>query len=266
MLETGAMAETMHTSALDSLIREILGSASRNSRKLTASRIEEQFHSASRQDYARQLRALFDRRQMRELLADFRSALPALNAEIFRIREPRRLARVAAQLGARFQAGRFEGEAGRSLRGFYIDDPGISRRPLICVNAANHPVAVASAFWHELGHHLTNRTFDVSLPLQLSFSSSYEDHLGNPLEIAADMVSALAVYPKPVAQHLFGGFVKTGKAPDIDGLVSIAKMHLRSVAGFDFQPSVPATENLHYLAGMMHFISLRWALFSEYKI
>jgi hypothetical protein len=146
------------------------------------------------------------------------------------------------------------------------DDPGISRRPLICVNTANHPVAVASAFWHELGHHLTNRTFDVSHPLWLSFSSSYEDHLGNPLEIAADMVSALAVYPKPVARHLFGGFVKTGKAPDIDGLVSIAKMHLRSVAGFDFQPSVPATENLHYLVGMMHFIRLRWVLFSEYEI
>ncbi len=260
------MAATMHTSALDTFIREILGSASRSSRKLTVSRIEEQFHSASRQDYARQLGALFDRRQMRELLADFRSALPALNAEVFRIREPRRLARVAAQLGARFQAERFEGEAGNSLRGFYIDDPGISRGPLICVNTANHPVAVASAFWHEVGHHLTNHTFDVSHPIQLSFSSSYEDHLGDPLEIAADVVSALAAYPKPAAQHLFGEFVKTGKAPDIDGLASRARTHLRSVAGFDFQLSVPAKENLHYLAGMMHFIRLRWVLFSEYGI
>ena len=190
------MAATTHTSALDALIREILRSASHRSRKLTASRIEEQFHSASRQDYARQLRAFFDRRQMQELLADFRSALPGLNAEIFRIREPRRLARVAVQLGARFQAGRFEGEAGKSLRGFYSDDPDISRGPLICVNTANHPVAVASAFWHELGHHLTNRTFDVSHPVRLSFSSSYEDHLGNPLEIAADLVPVLAAYPK----------------------------------------------------------------------
>jgi hypothetical protein len=260
------MAATTDTSALNALISEILRSSSRHSRKLTSSRIEEQFHSASRQDYARQLRALFDRRQMQELLADFRSALPALNAEIFRIREPRRLARVAAQLGARFQAGRFEGEAGKSLRGFYSDDSDVSRGPVICVNTANHPVAVASAFWHEVGHHLTNRTFDVSHPVRLSFSSSYEDHLGNPLEIAADMVPALAAYPKPAVQHLFGEFVKTGKAPDIDDLVSRAKAHLRSVAGFDFQVSVPATENLHYLAGMMHFIRLRWILFSEYEI
>ena len=260
------MAAKTHTSAVDALIREILELASRRPRKLTISRIEEQFRRASRQDYVRRLRALFDRRQMRELLADFREALPALNAEVFRIQEPRRLANVAAQLGAHFQAGRFEGEAGKSLRGFYIDDPGISRGPLICVNTANHPVAVASAFWHEVGHHLTNRTFDIAHPTQLSFSSSYEDHLENPLEIAADMVSALAAYPEPVARHLFGGFVKKGRAPDIDALVSSARTHLSAVAGFDIPLSVPATENLHYLAGVMHFIRLRWVLFSEYEI
>lgn len=260
------MAATTHRSTLDALIRDILGSAGRGSRKVGVGRVEEQFHSAARQDYARQLKALFDRRELRELLADFRGALPTLNAEIFRILEPRRLARVAAELGARFQAGRFEGEAGRSLRGFYVDYPGISNGPLICVNTANHPVAVASAFWHELGHHLTSHSFDVSHPLQLSFSSNYEHHLGDPLEMAADMVSALAVYPKPAAQRLFGGFVRTGTVPDIESLVLKAREHLRTVAGFDFNVGIPARENLHYLAGMMHFIRLRWVLFSEYEI
>lgn len=261
-----AMAAIMHTSALGDLIREILGPAGRSSRKLALSRVEEQFHSAARHDYARQLRALFDQRQMRELFAEFQSALPALNAEIFQILEPRQLRRVAAELGARFQTGRFEGEDGKSLRGFYIDDPSISKGPLICVNTANHPVAVASAFWHELGHHLTSHAFDVSHPAQLSFSSNFEDHLDNPLEIAADMISTLAAYPKPAARRLFGEFLKTGTAPDIGGLVLKARTHLRSVAGFDFQPEVPATENLHYLAGMMHLIRLRWVLFSEYEI
>jgi hypothetical protein len=260
------MAARNHTNAVDSLIREILESANRSPRKLTVSRVQEQFHRTSCQDYARQLRVLFDRRQMREVLADFRRALPTLNAEIFRIREIRRLAKVAAQLGVRFQAGRFEGEAGKSLRGFYIDDRSISKSPLICVNTANHPVAVASAFWHEMGHHLIDHAFDVSHPTQLSFSSSYEDHLGNPMEIAADMVSVLAAYPKPAAQQLFGGFVNTGRTPDIDALVSKARTHLRTVAGYDFQLGVPATENLHYLAGMIHFVRLRWVLFSEYEI
>ena len=173
----------MHTGALDPLIREILNAAGGDSKKLAAARVEKRFHSAARRDYACQLRMLFDRREMRELLTDFQSALPALNADIFRIQEPRRLAGVAAELGARFRASRFEGEDGKSLRGFYIDDPDVSKGPLICVNTAYHPMAVAAAFWHELGHHLTSRTFDVSHPiqLQLSFSSVYQDHLGDPL-------------------------------------------------------------------------------------
>jgi hypothetical protein len=262
------MAATKRRGALDPLIREILKSPNPDSSKLAPGRVQKQFQSAARQDYAPQLRALFDRRQMRELFADFQSALPALNADIFRIQEPRRFAGVAGELGARFRAKRFEGEEGKSLRGFYIDDPDVSKGPLICVNTAYHPMAVAAAFWHELGHHLTNRTFDVSHPiqLQLSFSSIYQDHLGDPLEIAADMVSALAVYPKPTAQRLFRTFVETGRAPNIESLVLKARAHLRSVAGFDLQPQVPATENLQYLAGMMHFIRLRWVLFSEYEI
>ena len=260
------MAAKTHTTALGSLIREILEPAGRGSRKPTVSSVEEQFEHASRQNYERKLRALFDRRQMKELLADYRSVLPALNAEIFRIRDLRRLAGVAAQLGVNLQAGRFEGEDGRRLRGFYVDDRSISRSPLICVNTANHPVAVASAFWHELGHHLTNRAYDASHQVQLTFSLSFEDHLENPLEIAADMVSTLAAYPKPAAQRLFRGLVKTGNTPDIDELVSIARTHLRTTAEFDIPLKVPATQNLQYLAGVMHFIRLRWVLFTEYEI
>jgi len=262
------MAAQRHTGALDPLIREILNAAGGDSKKLAAARVEKRFHYAARRDYACQLRMLFDQREMRELLTDFQSALPALNADVFRIQEPRRLAGVAAELGARFRASRFEGEDGKSLRGFYVDDPDVSKGPLICVNTAYHPMAVAAAFWHELGHHLTSRTFDLSRPVQLqrSFSSIYQDHLGDPLEIAADMVAALAAYPRPAAQRLFGRFVKTGEAPDIESLVLKARAHLRSVARFDFQPGVPARENLQYLAGMMHFIRLRWVLFSEYEI
>ena len=262
------MAAQRHTGTLDPLIREILNAAGGDSKKVAAARVEKRFLSAARRDYACQLRMLFDRREMRELLTDFQSALPALNADIFRIQEPRRLARVAAELGARFRASRFEGEDGKSLRGFYIDDPDVSKGPLICVNTAYHPMAVAAAFWHELGHHLTSRTFDLSRPIQLqrSFASIYQDHLGDPLEIAADMVAALAAYPRPAAQRLFGRFAKSGEAPDIESLVLKARAHLRSVARFDFQPGVPARENLQYLAGMMHFIRLRWVLFSEYEI
>ena len=56
-------------------------------------------------------------------------------------------------------ADRFEGSAGHSLRGFYVDDKRILERPSIWVNVAREPVGVAAAFWHEVGHHLTRRIF-----------------------------------------------------------------------------------------------------------
>ena len=55
-------------------------------------------------------------------------ALPGSNAEVFRIElsgEPR-----GCWFGARFRASRFEGEEGRGLRGFYLDDPDVSKGPL----------------------------------------------------------------------------------------------------------------------------------------
>ncbi len=263
VVRCGVMAE--NANALDSVIREILEFAGRNSAKPSVCRLKKQFCCAD-QDYAERLKRLFSREEMRELVAEFRGALPALNEEVFRIQEPRRLARVAAELGAHLRTERFEGDAGKSLRGFYIDHPGVAKAPLICVNTAGHPVAVASAFWHEVGHHLTSNVFGAADHARLSLSSSYAEHLDEPAEIAADVVSALAAYPRRAAQRLFSPFIKADTAPSTDALVSGARAHLRTVAGFDFQRGVRASENLHYLAGMMHFIRLRWVLFSEYKI
>ena len=64
-----------------------------------------------------------------ELFADFRSALSGLNAEVFRIREPRRLAAVAADLGADFRASQFEGEEGKGLHSLSLDNPDVSKGP-----------------------------------------------------------------------------------------------------------------------------------------
>jgi hypothetical protein len=205
---------------------------------------------------------------MRELFADFRSALPALNADIFRIQEPRRLAGVAAELGARFRASRFEGEDGKSLRGFYVDDPDVSKGPLICVNTAYHPMAVAAAFWHELGHHLTSRTFDLSRPIQLqrSFASIYQDHLADPLEIAADMVSAGGVSetsraaPVRKVREEWRGSGYRESRPESQGAPALCRT-VRFSTG-----SAGKGKSAIYLAGMWHFIRLRWVLFSEYEI
>jgi hypothetical protein len=49
-------------------------------------------------------------------------------------------------------------------------------------------------------------------------------------------------------------------------VVSAARTHLNSVWGFKFEKQVPATQNLHYLAGTIHFARLRLALLARYGI
>ena len=118
---------------------------------------EQSLRSAARRDYGVALRKQFDRRQLTEVVSELRTVLPTLNREVFRIKDPRRLRKIADSMGVLLKANVFKGSDGRELRGFYVPDRHFLKRPLICVNTANHPVAVAAAFWHEVGHHLTTR-------------------------------------------------------------------------------------------------------------
>jgi hypothetical protein len=260
------MAAELTENGLDSLITEILSSSARGSKKPAFQRIQRDFQSSAQTDYSAKITALFDINEMREIMAEFKKAIPAANAQVLRMREPERLAQVATQLGARFLMNHFEGESGRALRGFYVNDVSVTKRPLICLNGASHPSAVAAAFWHEVGHHLTSRAFGISHPLNLSFSETYEEHLNDPVEIAADVLTAVGGYPYQVAKRLFARFEQSGKAPDIDDLVSMGREYLRTKLNIDFRRISSTTESLHYVAGMMHFARLRWVLFSEYGI
>ena len=76
--------------------------------------------------------------------------------------------------------------------------------PLICLNMANHPVGVAAAFWHEMGHHLTHDLFGPErTKIALSFTTNYQAHLDQPEEIAADLVMVMGCYPRRAAEGLF---------------------------------------------------------------
>lgn len=260
------MANHIEASTLEGLVRDILNFAEAKAPKPAAANTQKHFRAVASRDYASSLAKLFDQPQLFAIYSELQMMLPTLNAEVFTEKELQRLSRIAAQLGAGFQASDFNGSNGRGLRGFYVKDDATLKRPLICVNTASHPVAVAAAFWHELGHHLTSRTLDVGHELNLSFSSNYHNHVDDPWEIAADMVPVLAAYPKSAARRLFGNFLKRGEAPDFNQLISKAKPHLRSVSGFFFQRRFSAKENLHYLAGMIHYVKLRWVLLAEYGI
>jgi hypothetical protein len=171
-------------------------------------------------------------------------------------------------MGVVLQATVFKGSNGRDLRGFYVPDRQFLRRPLICVNTANHPVAVAATFWHEVGHHLTTRLLWDSRtdPLNMSFASGYQDHLDDPREIAADIVMSMACYPKPAAERLFGGARRNFLKTDGQRLVSSVVPYVRAVTGFQFKNELSALENLHYLANLIHLVKLRSTLLFEYEI
>jgi hypothetical protein len=259
-MRTRAKAETLRD-----LIRDILKSAECNGAEPSVRDAQKYFDSFSRQDYGAAIRKHYDRRQLREILAEVRRILPTLNRQVFRITDPLRLGKIADELGVMLHADRFEGSEGRSLRGFYLDDSELLARPAIWVNTATHPVGVAAAFWHEIGHHLTKRIFDSHRHLtSYSFETNHQKHLSDASEIVADMVMVLACYPKAAATKLFTKDRFPGQ--ETDQLLSRVRPYVRSVTGFNFINQFSAQENLHYLAGIVHLAKLRAALLSNYEI
>ena len=181
-------------STLGGLVQEVVATADRAEReKLTStSDIENDLDAVIERDYARQLKGYFSQRELTGILAAFTESLPTLNREVFRGTELQRFARIAFRLGARLEARSFAEPDGLGLRGFYVNDPKSLKRPLICVNTAQPKVAVASAFWHEVGHHLTSQIVEeYPEPVNLSLDNDYEKHLDDPLEVIADIVVAL---------------------------------------------------------------------------
>jgi hypothetical protein len=201
------------------------------------------------------------------MLKEMRKALPTLNYQAYRITEIDRLSRIAENLGAVLQAHELKGSDASGLRGFYVNEAQLLKRPLIWVNTATHPTGMAAAFWHEIGHHLTDRMWGTShQPVSMSFGDNYRDDLADPKEVAADMVRVLAGYPQATARVLFGGSDMESMGQNADLLVSKARPHVRAVMGFDFQGRFSPKENLYYLGGMIHNAKLRTTLLSEYGI
>ena len=80
------------------------------------------------------------------------------------------------------------------------------------------------------------------------------------------MLVSLVCYSHSAAKRLFGPLLRKDSAENIHMVVSAGRTHLDSVWGFNFEKQVPATQNLHYLAGTIHFARLRLALLARYGI
>lgn len=179
---------------------------------------------------------------------------------------------VTSSLNLHLQASPQQGPQGLALRGFYVQNKQrLIKRPIVYVNTAHHPGAISATFCHEIGHHLTTAMFKPQRDeVHLFFDADYTAHLNDPLELAADVVVSLAGYPEPVARNIFaspwnwGLVAKTGELSD--EVFGDVRQHARKLFGLNFNTALPAGQKLNYLAGLVHFAKLRWALLAEYDL
>src|SRR3990172_2511307 len=166
---------------------------------------EKDLRRLARRDYVRALRRNLSYRELRALLEAVDEVLPRLNREPIGMMPVAKQAEVASHLRVHFKAAPHTGNEGLALRGFYINrTQKVLKQPLIYVNTAHHPLAVSVTFCHEVGHHFATHIFQPKeQSVHLFFDADYSGHLGDPAELAADVLVSLAGYPAPVARGLF---------------------------------------------------------------
>ncbi len=224
-------------------------------------------------DYGRALRTSLSRAEVREIVGVAkRKAWPHLNDDAVRIGSMSEFAERASALGADFRIARMPWPSGLAVFGFYLgSDSGLDKRPLICLNGAHHPAAVALAFLHEMGHHVTAKLFSTrNESVQLSRQTGYDAHLSDARELAPDVLVSLGVYPRNIAAKLFdvpAAPKNPAKANERLESAAAAKAvaALARRYGLDLG-TLPIQKRFQYQAGLVHFTRLRQAIFEEYGL
>jgi hypothetical protein len=199
-----------------------------------------------------------------QIFADFnRKSIGMLSVE--------RFGEIAAELEIQVNTAPFWGDGGMALRGFYVPvGEWKLERPLMYVNTAHHPLAIMTTFLHELGHHLSCDLWGLKHSAVHFFDTDYRDHLKIAHELGADIVVSLAGYPQVVARELFSTTWHSGlvaQAKNLDGsTLQRIHDHLGGAYGYNLLESVAPEQKLHYLAGMIHYAKLRWALLAEFDL
>jgi len=248
------------------LLRKLLGSA--DIRKLRGREIDSlatQFAPISASDYRRRLRDHFCTREMRCLVAAMEFNVPGLNRKPFPETNLESLRAVAEPLGATIRPIPF-GPGLEDLRGFYVPAPLARKRPVIFLNTTHDRIAVASTFWHELGHHVVDRLGEKVKSIKLSYGDDFSSRMSHRSELMADTMVVLAVYPKASARQIFHSCQKADQSPDAYEMVVNIRRYVSEVGGFEFEKEFPKFYSLRYLASMIHLGKLRWALLSEYGL
>lgn len=222
-----------------------------------------------RTDYGAALRRHLNRDQVEELEVRSLQVWPHFNRKALGPPSRKAYSDAAGTLQLHLKAAPYNGLA---LRGFYVDrSEAALRKPLIYVNSAHHSLAVGTTFCHEVGHHLYNQIIKPEQAgVRLFFDAVYSVHLEEAGELAADAVASLAGYPRPAAEKVFGtdtsALAKYATGNLGDAVFERIRTYIREAYGFDFSGQLPPDQNLHYMAGMIHYAKLRIALLSEYGI
>lgn len=266
--------KSKRSSAVDALVEKILRRAGKvNRNELEAWRKpQRELRELASLNYVRVMRRTLDYHALRAFICEARKIWPQLNREQLRPRPLNQLAAISSDLRIHFQAAPYRGPEGMALRGFYVDKtPKALKHPLIYLNTAHHPGAVQATFMHEMGHHVMARVAGrASDTVHYLFDAAHRSHLGEPAELAADVVVSLAAYPEPLARKMFAtpwdweSVARTDGLPDRE--FARIRKHLRELLGFDFSASLPPGQSFNYLTGMIHYAKLRWALLAEYEL
>jgi hypothetical protein len=269
------MAVIKRVSVLEGLASDIIASIGKTARRKSATcdSAKEEIRSLLEGDYGSALRQSFGRCEIQEIVAEGRRRVwRQLNREPVKIGSPQEFTSRWSNLGVDFRLARFSSPQGLALMGFYVRKAPGSGRPLIFVNTAHHPVAVATGFSHEMGHHVTADIFgSCGEPGRFLLYTAYAEHLDDPVELAADILVSLGVFPAKIARTLFGGAEKGKRTNRVDQdsvEISFAKVlnYFDVRYNLTFEADFLAEKKLQYLAGMVHYAQLRRALLEEYDL
>jgi hypothetical protein len=263
-------------SRITKLVQRILNEVSPASGEGGAGRVEQvrEISSLLALDYLSSLRNSFTRGEIKHLVGVASAIWPNFNRSPMGPPTMRLFTEVSEHLSVQFSSAPYRRRGGFAVRGFYLQrTPVPIGKPLIYVNSAHHPLAVGTAFCHEVGHHLSAGMFDSSAnppAARLYFEARCSGRLEDRVELAADIMVSLAGYPKPMARQIFSASVGKDFSMPPGALAGNAfdavREHLRSRYGFDITAVLGPARKLNYLIGMVHYARLREALLTEYDL
>jgi uncharacterized protein DUF955 len=207
-------------------------------------------------DYRAALHRLFVRSEVQDLVATGeRIAWPRLNRKQLRGGPPQRYAAWSAERNVTTILGRQEDS--ETLLGFYMPKALGLETPLIWLNSAvKHRAILSATFVHEMGHHVAGQVLGENATIH----SAVGERLDNRHEIAADLFVSIAAMPRATAEAMF--------RQHGDSIEYLRRTYRRMCKryGVSLDRGKAVEEDLTCLFGSLHYLKLREALLTEFRL